>query len=62
MSEKKSEQPAVKIASIIGGIVFVIVLMMAVLAKEYLPVVGWIVVPLVVMGILLGWIASKGKD
>jgi hypothetical protein len=61
MSERKPENPAVKIASVIGGIVLVIVLMMAILAKEYLPMVGWIVIPLAVMGIVLGWIASKNK-
>ena len=61
MEEKNTSHPAVKIASIIGGIVFVIVLMMAVLAKEYLPVVGWVVIPLVVMGIALAWIASRNK-
>ena len=62
MSEKKTEHPAVKIASVIGGIVLVIVLMIAILAREYLPLMGWVVVPLAVMGIVLGWIASKNKD
>jgi hypothetical protein len=62
MSEKKPEHPAVKIASIIGGIIFAIVLMMAVLAKEYLPVIGWVVVPLVVMGIVLGAIVSRKPE
>ena len=62
MSERKPEHPAVKIASVVGGIILVIVLMIAILAKEYLPMVVWIVVPLAIMGIVLGWIASKGKD
>ena len=62
MSGKKPEHPAVKIASVIGGIVLVIVLMMAILAREYLPVVGWIVIPLALMGVALGSIASKSKD
>jgi len=62
MSEKKLEHPAVKIASVIGGIVLVIVLMVAILAREYLPLIGWVVIPLAAMGVALGWIASKGKD
>jgi hypothetical protein len=61
MSERKSEHPAVKIASVIGGIVLVIVLMMVILAKEYLPMVGWVVIPLASMGVVLGWIASRNK-
>ena len=61
MSEKKPEHPAVKIASVIGGIVFVIVLMLAILAKEHLSIVGWIVIPLAIMGMVLGGIASKSR-
>ncbi len=61
MSEKKSENPTVKIASVIGGIIFVIVLMLAMFAKDQLPIVGWIVIPLAVMGVALG-IASKNKE
>ena len=62
VSEKKPEHPAVKIAGVIGGIVLVIVVMMAVLAKEHFPIVGWIVIPLAIMGAVLGGIASKSKD
>jgi len=62
MSEKKSDHPAVKIASVIGGIIFVIVVMLAILAKEQLAIVGWIVIPLAVMGIALAAFASKKKD
>jgi hypothetical protein len=59
MSERQPEHPAVKIASVVGGIVFVTVMMMIVLAKEHLGVVGWIVVPLALMGVGLGWVASN---
>ena len=61
MSEKKPEHPAVKIASVIGGIVCVIVLMLAILAKEHLSIVGWIVIPLAIMGMVLGGIALKSR-
>jgi len=62
MSEGKSDHPAVKIASVIGGIIFVIVLMLAIFAKEQLSVVGWIVIPLAIMGIALAGFASKKKE
>lgn len=62
MSEGKSEHPAVKIASVVGGIILVIVLMIAILAKEYLPMVGWIVIPLAIMGVILGGMASRKRD
>jgi Zn-dependent protease len=62
MSEGKPEHPAVKIASVVGGIVFVIVLMLAVLAKEQLSVVGWIVIPLAIMAIALAGFASMKKE
>ena len=59
MPEKKPEHPAVKIAGAIGAFIFIIVLMLIVLAPEHLSMAGWIVIPLVVMGIALGLIASK---
>ena len=62
MSEKKSEHPAVRIAAIVGGIIFVVVLMIAILAREYLPMVGWVVIPLAIMGIALGGIASRNRE
>jgi len=61
MPEGKPEHPAVKVASVVGGIILVIVLMIAILAKEYLPMVGWVVIPLAVMGIVLGVIASRHR-
>lgn len=61
MSEKKPEHPAVKIAGIVSGFVFVIVLMVAVLAREYMSFIGWIVVPLALMGVGRAVAASKGK-
>jgi hypothetical protein len=62
MSEHNSKHPAVKIASIVGGIIFVTVLMLAILAKEQLAIVGWIVIPLAIMGIALAGFASKNKE
>ena len=62
MSERKPDHPAVKIASVLGGIILVIVLMIAILAKEYLPMVGWIVIPLAIMGIVLGALASRNRE
>ena len=61
MPEGKPEHPAVKVASVVGGIILVIVLMIAILAKEYLPMVGWVVIPLAIMGIVLGVIASHHR-
>jgi len=62
MSDSKPEHPAVKIAGLVGGIVFASVLMVLVFAKEHLAHVGWIVIPLVVMAIALAGIASKKND
>jgi hypothetical protein len=59
MSEKKPEHPAVKIGGVVGAFVFITVLMLAVLVPEHLSIVGWIVIPLAVMGVALAWIASK---
>lgn len=61
MSDKKPEHPAVKIAGVLGTFIFLIVLMLAVLAPDHLSVIGWIVIPLALMGVALTWIASR-KD
>jgi hypothetical protein len=58
MPEKQPEHPAVKIAGVVGTFIFITVLMLIVLAPQHLSLVGWIVVPLAVMGIALAWIAS----
>lgn len=62
MSEKKPEHPAILIAGAVGAFVFTTVLMLAVLAPEHLSIVGWIVIPLAIMGVALTWIASKKKE
>ena len=62
MTREKPENPAVKIASIVGGIIFVIVLMLAIFAKEQLAIVGWIVIPLAVMGVGLAVVASRKRE
>ena len=62
MSEKKSEHPEVRIAGIVGGIILAVVFTLAILAKEHLSSAGWIVIPLVVMGVGLAAIASRKKE
>ena len=62
MSEKKPEHPAVKIAGAVGAFIFITVLMLAVLVPEQLSIVGWIVIPLAIMGIALAWFASKKQE
>ena len=62
MSEKKPEHPAVKIAGAVAAFIFITVLILAVLVPEQLYLVGWIVIPLAIMGVALGWIASKKYD
>ena len=62
MAESKPEHPAVKNATVIGGVIFVTVVMVVFFAKEHLAHVGWIVVPLVVMAIALAGMASKKSD
>ena len=59
---EKSERFAVGIGSVTGAMVLVIILIMAILAREYFPLVGWAVIPVVVMSIALDWVASKNKE
>jgi Zn-dependent protease len=58
MPEQKSN-PAVAIAGVIGGISLSIVVVVLVFAREQLPVAAWIVGALAVMGIGLGFFATR---
>ena len=58
MSHQKSH-PAVGIAGVIGGISLCIVTVIAIFARNQLFVAAWIVGPLALMGIGLGYFASK---
>lgn len=60
MAEQKGN-PFVGIAGVIGGISIVIVVVIAVLAKDQLSVAAWIVAALAIMGMGLGFFASKGS-
>ncbi len=51
--------PVVGIASVIGGISLCIVAVIAIFAKDQLSVAPWIIAPLAIMGIVLGFFASK---
>jgi hypothetical protein len=62
MAAKKPEHPAVKIAGVICTFIFIIVLLLAVLVPEHLSIVGWIVVPMTLMGIALAGFASKKNE
>jgi len=58
MADRKGN-PVVGIASVIGGISLCIVAVIAIFAKDQLSVAPWIVAALAVMGIALGFFASK---
>jgi Zn-dependent protease len=58
MSEQKGN-PVVGIAGVIGGISLSIVVVFAIFAEDQLSVAPWIVGALAVMGIVLGFFASK---
>jgi hypothetical protein len=58
MSEEKGT-PFVGIAGTIGGISLAIVAILAVLAREHLMVAAWVVGALAIMGIFLGFSATK---
>jgi len=58
MAEQKGN-PVVGIASVIGGISLCIVAVIAIFAKDQLSVAPWIVAALSIMGIVLGFFASK---
>ena len=62
MTEKKPEHPAVKIAGAISAFVFITVIVLAVLVPDQLSIVGWIVIPLTLMGVALAWVASKNDS
>jgi hypothetical protein len=53
------KNPVVGIAAVIGAISLCIVLVIAIFAKDQLSVAAWIVAALAVMGIALGFFASK---
>ena len=57
--EKKSGNPIVTIATSIGGISVLIVVIIAVFASENMQTAGFIVAALALMGIVLGYFASK---
>jgi len=60
MAERKGN-PVVGIASVIGGISLCIVIMVAIFAKDQLAVAAWIVAALAIMGLGLGFFASRGS-
>ena len=53
--------PFVSIAGVIGGISVAIVAIIVVFTKDQLSVAAWIVAALAVMGIVLGFFASKSS-
>jgi hypothetical protein len=58
MPDQKSN-PAVAIAGVIGGISLCIVVVILVFARDQLSIATWIVGALAVMGIGLGFFATK---
>lgn len=60
MPEQKSN-PAVAIAGVIGGISLSIVAVILVFSREQLAIAAWIVGALAVMGIGLGFFATRVK-
>ncbi len=61
MEENRQSEALVKIVGIVGGICLVCVLVLAIVAEEQLPVIGWIIVPMVVMSIVLGAVVWNAK-
>ena len=60
--DKWKGNPFVGIASVVGAISLCIVVIIAVLAKDQLSVAVWIVAALAIMGICLGFFASKMSE
>ena len=52
------KHPSVAIAAIISGVSLVIVVIIAILARDQLSIAAWIVAALAVMGIGLGYFAA----
>lgn len=61
MAEQK-RNPFVGIAGVIGGISVAIVAVMAILAKDQFWAVPWVVGALALMGMVLGFFASKAPN
>jgi hypothetical protein len=57
--EEQKGNPYVGIAGVIGGISLSIVVIVVVISRDQLPVAAWIVGALAVMGIGLGFFASR---
>jgi drug/metabolite transporter (DMT)-like permease len=53
------KHPSVAIAAIISGVSLVIVVIIAILARNQLSIAAWIVAALAVMGMGLGYFASN---
>jgi hypothetical protein len=58
MAEQKGN-PVVGIAGVIGGISLCIVVVILVFAKDQLSIAPWIIGALAIMGMALGFFASK---
>jgi hypothetical protein len=59
--DKWKGNPFVGIASVVGAISLCIVVIITILAKDQLSVAAWIVATLAIMGIGLGFFASKSS-
>ena len=58
MAEQKVH-PAVGIAAVISGIALCVVAVVAIFARDQLPVAAWIVAALSIMGLGLGFFAAR---
>jgi uncharacterized membrane protein len=54
--------PVVGVAAVIGGVILAVVAVFAVLARDQISAAVWIVGALAVLGIALGYFASRPRD
>lgn len=59
MGECNQKNPAVSVVGIVAGVSLVIVLFFAIFAREQLPVAGWIVTMLAIMGAIVAPLAGR---
>jgi hypothetical protein len=59
MDEWKQKNAAVSVVGIVAGVSLVIVLFFAIFARDHLPVAGWIVTMLAIMGSIVAPLAGR---
>ena len=61
MEDDKGQSPAVAVVGIVGGISLAVVAIFAIFVRNQMPVAGWIVTVLALMGVIVAPLAGRRK-